>query len=116
MADQLSAEEDLDRLPTDKELARLQRTTVLYYLHETNPDNGLVRDKTDTDSPCSIAAVGLALATIPAVVERAVQHRGRRSRPGDDPGCCRARRAHSQVRREGRPPQTSQPDDPPART
>ena len=72
MADQLPAEEDLDRLPTDKELARLQRTTVLYYLHETNPDNGLVRDKTDPDAPCSIAAVGLALATIPAVVERGV--------------------------------------------
>ena len=51
MADQLPAEEDLGRLPTDKELARLQRTTVLYYLHETNPDNGLVRDKTDPDAP-----------------------------------------------------------------
>jgi hypothetical protein len=62
----------LNWLPTDKELARLQRTTVLYYLHETNPDNGLVRDKTDPDAPCSIAAVGLALATIPAVVERGV--------------------------------------------
>src|SRR5678815_5518218 len=72
MADQLPAEEDLGRLPTDKELARLQRTTVQYYLHETNPDNGLVRDKTDPDAPCSIAAVGLALATIPAVVERGV--------------------------------------------
>src|SRR5687768_17376508 len=72
MADQLPAEEDLGRLPTDSEFARLQRTTVLYYLHETNPDNGLVRDKTDPDAPCSIAAVGLALATIPAVVERGV--------------------------------------------
>src|SRR6187397_991552 len=72
MANQLPAEEDVNRLPTDKELARLQRTTVLYYLHETNPDNGLVRDKTDPDAPCSIAAVGLALATIPAVVERGV--------------------------------------------
>ena len=72
MADQLPAGEDLGRLPTDKELARLQRTTVLYYLHETNPDNGLVRDKTDPDAPCSIAAVGLALATIPVVVERGV--------------------------------------------
>ena len=71
MADEVSAG-DLGRLPTDKELARLQRTTVLYYLHETNPDNGLVRDKTDPDAPCSIAAVGLALATIPAVVERGV--------------------------------------------
>ena len=72
MGDQLPADEDLDRLPTDQELGRLQWTTVLYYLHETNPDNGLVRDKTDPAAPCSIAAVGLALATIPAVVERGV--------------------------------------------
>ena len=63
---------DLDRLPADEELRRLQRTTVLYYLHETNPDNGLVRDKTHPDAPCSIAAVGLALATIPVIVERGV--------------------------------------------
>jgi hypothetical protein len=63
---------DLDRLPADEELRRLQRTTVLYYLHETNPDNGLVRDKTAPEAPCSIAAVGLALATIPAIVERGV--------------------------------------------
>ena len=45
---------------------------MLYYLHETNPDNGLVRDKTDPAAPCSIAAVGLALATIPAIVQRGV--------------------------------------------
>jgi hypothetical protein len=72
MGDRLQGEEDLDRVPTNQELARLQFTTVLYYLHETNPDNGLVRDKTDPAAPCSIAAVGLALATIPAVVERGV--------------------------------------------
>ena len=96
MADQLPAEEDLDRLPTDKELARLQRTTVLYYLHETNPDNGLVRDKTDPDAPCSIAAVGLALATIPAVVERGVLIR--------------------KFAAKSRPPQTPQPHEPPAGT
>jgi hypothetical protein len=63
---------DLHRLPTDEDLGRLQWTTVLYYLHETNPDNGLVRDKTDPSAPCSIAAVGLALATIPVIVERGV--------------------------------------------
>ena len=68
----LTTDDDLHRLPTDQELDRLQWTTVLYYLHETNPDNGLVRDKTDPDAPCSIAAVGLALATIPVVVERGV--------------------------------------------
>ena len=72
MGHERQAEEDLDRLPTDEELLRLQRTTVLYYLHETNPDNGLVRDKTDPAAPCSIAAVGLALATIPAIVQRGV--------------------------------------------
>ena len=85
MGEQLAAEEDLDRLPTDQELGRLQWTTVLYYLHETNPDNGLVRDKTDPAAPCSIAAVGLL--------------------PGDDPGGRRARRDHPQVRGEdGAPP------------
>jgi hypothetical protein len=71
MADQLPSD-DLHRLPTDEDLLRLQRTTVLYYLHETNPDNGLVRDKTDPTAPCSIAAVGLALTTIPVIVERGV--------------------------------------------
>src|SRR5271165_657279 len=65
-------DDHLDRMPTDQDLGRLQRTTVLYYLHETNPDNGLVRDKTDPEAPCSIAAVGLALATIPVIVERGV--------------------------------------------
>src|SRR4029453_12678636 len=72
MGDQPEVADDLDRLPTDQELARLQWTTVLYYLHETNPDNGLVRDKTEPAAPCSIAAVGLALATTPATVERGV--------------------------------------------
>ena len=61
-----------DDLPTDEDLDRLQWTTILYYLHETNPDNGLVRDKTDPAAPCSIAAVGMALATLPVVVERGV--------------------------------------------
>src|SRR5918995_1816538 len=41
-----------------------------------------------------------------------MQHRGRRSRPGDDSGGGRARRAHSQVRCEERPPQTPQPQGP----
>jgi len=62
----------LDRPPTDQDLDRLQGTTILYYLHEANPANGLIRDKTAPGAPCSIAAVGLALATIPVLVERAV--------------------------------------------
>ena len=75
MADTPGADNDLNRLPTDKDLGLLQLTTVLYYLHETNPDNGLVRDKTDPNAPVSIAACGMALATIPVVVERDVLFR-----------------------------------------
>jgi hypothetical protein len=62
-------------LPGDNELGLLQFSSVLYYLHETNPDNGLVRDKTDPNAPASIAACGMALATIPIVVERGVLFR-----------------------------------------
>ena len=62
----------LDQLPFDEVLGLLQFETVLYYLHETNPDNGLVRDKTDEKAPVSIAACGMSLATLPAVVERGV--------------------------------------------
>src|SRR5262249_20371965 len=72
MVDPPQAEDDRNRLPTDEDLGRLQWTTICYYLHETNPDNGLVRDKTDPAAPCSIAAVGMALATLPVAVERGV--------------------------------------------
>jgi hypothetical protein len=68
----LDVDDGLDRLLTDRDLGLLQLSTVLYYLHETNPDNGLVRDKTDPHAPVSIAAVGMALATMPVVVERGV--------------------------------------------
>jgi len=75
MADTPDADNDFNRLPTDRDLNLLQLSTVLYYLHETNPDNGLVRDKTDPNAPVSIAAVGMALATIPVVIERGVLFR-----------------------------------------
>jgi hypothetical protein len=64
-----------DRPLTDRDLGLLQFSTVLYYLHETNPDNGLVRDKTDVSAPSSIAAIGMGLATIPVIVERGVLFR-----------------------------------------
>jgi hypothetical protein len=60
---------------TDRDLNLLQLSTVLYYLHETNPDNGLVRDKTDPGAPASIAAIGMALAALPVIVERGVLFR-----------------------------------------
>lgn len=72
MPETLSTDADLDRMPTEQDLARLQFTTVLYYLQCTNPDNGLVRDKTAPNTPASIAAIGMALATIPVVVEHGV--------------------------------------------
>ena len=57
---------------TDRDLDRLQLTTIQYYLHEANPANGLIRDKTLRGAPASVAAVGLALATIPVLVEHGV--------------------------------------------
>ncbi|MBY3384060.1 glucoamylase family protein [Rhizobium laguerreae] len=72
MPETLSTDADLDHVPTDQDLGRLQFTTLLYYLHCTNPDNGLERDKTEPNAPASIAAIGMALATTPVVVERGV--------------------------------------------
>lgn len=72
MSKLLSTDPELKRMPTEQDLARLQFTTLLYYLHCTNPDNGLVRDKTQADAPASIAAIGMALATIPVLVERGI--------------------------------------------
>src|SRR5665647_2970737 len=54
----------------DAELERLQHVSFSYFLHETNPDNGLVIDKTAADWPASIAATGFALASYPVAVER----------------------------------------------
>ena len=62
-------------LLSDEDLGRLQLTTLQYYLHESNPANGLIRDKTDGKSPSSIAATGFGLATIPVLVERGVSSR-----------------------------------------
>ena len=54
----------------EAELQTLQRETFGYFLHETNPANGLVIDKTAPNWPASIAATGLALACYPVSVER----------------------------------------------
>ncbi len=76
MPEMLSTDPDLSRPPTDEDiLPLLQFTTLLYYLHCSNPDNGLVRDKTQATAPASIAAMGMALACIPVIVERGVLFR-----------------------------------------
>jgi len=54
----------------DAELESLQRDTFSYFLYETNPQNGLMLDKTAPDWPASIAATGLALAVYPVAIER----------------------------------------------
>lgn len=54
----------------DAMLHHLQRETFAYFLHEANPRNGLIRDKTKKDWPASIAATGLALAAYPIGVKR----------------------------------------------
>ena len=53
-----------------KALDKLQRDTFSYFVQEYNPDNGLVPDSTREGVPCSIAAVGMALAAYAVGVER----------------------------------------------
>jgi hypothetical protein len=59
-----------DAMKVEAELLQLQKETFAYFLHETNPANGLVIDKTADNWPASIAATGLALACYPPSVER----------------------------------------------
>ncbi|KAF3998319.1 glucoamylase family protein [Glaciimonas immobilis] len=58
------------KLSTEAELILLQRESFSYFMHETNPENGLVIDKSAPGSPASIAAVGLGLSAYPVAVER----------------------------------------------
>ncbi len=59
-----------DESAVDAGLEALQRDTFRYFLLWTNPQNGLVLDKTAPDWPASIAATGLALAATEATYER----------------------------------------------
>ncbi len=73
----------MSALSHDQLLRDLQRHTFGYFLHESNPTNGLVKDKTagpEKDKtpkswPASIAAVGLALAAYPVGVETGLLRR-----------------------------------------
>ena len=55
---------------SEEELNALQWTTLEYYIREMNYRNGLIADKTQPGSPASIAAVGMALASIPILAAR----------------------------------------------
>ncbi len=64
------------RHPTvEAELEILQRLSFSYFVHEANPANGLVSDKTAADWPASIAATGFALAAYPVAIERGFMSR-----------------------------------------
>ena len=56
--------------PGESELETLQRESFNYFIHEANPRNGLVIDRTAKNWPASIAATGLALTAYPVGVER----------------------------------------------
>jgi len=57
--------------PIDTHLLNaIQREAFAYFVHEANPTNGLVIDKTCEGWPASIAATGLALTAYPVGVER----------------------------------------------
>ena len=54
----------------ERQLQHVQRSAFAYFLHETNPINGLVLDKTAPSWPASIAATGFALPPYPVAIER----------------------------------------------
>jgi hypothetical protein len=56
----------------DAFLDTLQTRTIHYFLHATNPSSGLTPDRTPSNSPSSIAAVGFALTTYPIASERRI--------------------------------------------
>jgi hypothetical protein len=63
------------KITIEAELEILQRESFSYFLHETNPVNGLVIDKTAPDCPASITATGFALAAYPVGIERGLMSR-----------------------------------------
>ncbi|OYZ23568.1 MAG: hypothetical protein B7Y39_04485 [Bdellovibrio sp. 28-41-41] len=63
------------KIASDADLENIQRESFNYFLHEANPANGLVIDKTEPNWPASIAATGLALASYPVGVKRGFMSR-----------------------------------------
>jgi hypothetical protein len=57
-------------------LRALQRHAFDYFPENTNPENGLVADQSQRDSPCSIAVVGFALSCYPVAVENGWMKKG----------------------------------------
>jgi len=59
----------LTEMEDDELLEAVQEKTFKYFWEEANPKNGLVKDRSSDDSPCSIAAVGFGLSSIPIAIE-----------------------------------------------
>ena len=59
----LSAEEEIM-------LDSIQQKTFLFFMNERNPENGLVKDRSASWAPASIAAIGFALPSYAVGVER----------------------------------------------
>lgn len=60
----------------DEFLEYVQHTAFDYFWYQANPSNGLVRDRSDPLSPCSIAAVGFGLSGIGIAIDRGWITRG----------------------------------------
>ncbi len=54
----------------EDELNGLQWASLEYYIRELNYRNGLIADRTQPGAPASIAAVGMAMATLPILAVR----------------------------------------------
>ena len=59
-----------ERLSDNRMLEELQHESFSYFIRESNPENGLVRDRSKKDSPASVASVGMALSVYPVGIER----------------------------------------------
>lgn len=70
-----------EALTTEALLDTLQHTAFNYFWLESNPGNGLIRDRSQPGSPASIAAVGFGLSAITVGIDRGwVTHAVGRSR------------------------------------
>jgi hypothetical protein len=50
--------------PDEQFLDKLEYDSIMYFAGESNPANGLVKDSSRPGAPCSVAAVGFALAAM----------------------------------------------------
>ncbi|NIQ81565.1 MAG: hypothetical protein GTN93_26430, partial [Anaerolineae bacterium] len=62
-------------METDRLLKRLQERSLRYFLDQAHPRTGLVADSTAPNSSSSIAAVGMALGTLPLAAEHGILSR-----------------------------------------